>query len=723
MGAPISGNLDEAIREGMYANAMSEMALGRRSRNTIDNLQYADLVAAQKKGQSGSTNPVIQDALSQLTGSIAPAGGMNPADTVQQRYAPQAASTNALSQLTGLIPQSAPMNPADTVQQRYAPQGQLPANGMNPADQVQQRYNLPNNQTAGSQASTSALTSGGDLQAAIMQQVANQPQSTTNVPTNTIVPTNTNVPVVTGGGGGGGQMSTGVQGLVAPTDQTANINAAFDNLEGTVRDEFGNLQTVDFTAQIQDLIEQGRLSLQDLNSQQIVALQEAALRREGQIGEIQTGLEGDLAQQEQYRQTIQQQVADQAAQRAGQMTADQAARVEAGRGALGPQVTSEFEEVAALTGGLTGSQAMSTTAGMDRLAQVANQAAAQRLAAPAQLAAEAKMAVGDERFRLENQLQQQLSAGLAELNMQEQQQVLQEAMRQEQFGIERDQAMANALMSIASQRTGATLGEAQRLEDVALRQGEILQGQAFQAGEAQKNRDFQAAQAAASRAAARASEDRRSAEQQEALDKAVSGLVASAEQLYGESLTTEQAEALVSSGMIDVWMQQNQTADDRAWILEQAAIEHQNHLDALDHEAMLEAAGADTSPTALFDAQNPDAPTDLRVYTFQYWDQSEEDKQAFLQRVFPTNTANDNINASNAGSVAQLEVYWAQREAIHDNVQQELWAATGIDNFENPQRSPANTSTDGMTTTEYFERDPAKESGSLNGTKYFPPYP
>ena len=702
-GAPLSGNTNtDSVNlpypDYMYSNLYNT--------GNIDNLNYADLALAMKKGQSGSVNPVIQDALSKLTGSIAQ-GELRNAMPHEQGFVNMGSGTAVAG-----VP--APMNPADTVQQRYAPQ----AAPMNPADRVQQRYNLPNNQTAGSQASTSALTSGGDLQAAIMQQVANQPQSTTNVPIITEESPGVTNNIV-GGGGGGGQMSTGVQGLVAPTDQTANINAAFDNLEGTVRDEFGNLQTVDFTAQIQDLIEQGRLSLQDLNSQQIVALQEAALRREGQIGEIQTGLEGDLAQQEQYRQTIQQQVADQAAQRAGQMTADQAARVEAGRGALGPQVTSEFEEVAALTGGLTGSQAMSTTAGMDRLAQVANQAAAQRLAAPAQLAAEAKMAVGDERFRLENQLQQQLSAGLAELNMQEQQQVLQEAMRQEQFGIERDQAMANALMSIASQRTGATLGEAQRLEDVALRQGEILQGQAFQAGEAQKNRDFQAAQAAASRAAARASEDRRSAEQQEALDKAVSGLVASAEQLYGESLTTEQAEALVSSGMIDVWMQQNQTADDRAWILEQAAIEHQNHLDALDHEAMLEAAGADTSPTALFDAQNPDAPTELRAYTFQYWDQSEEDKQAFLQRVFPTNTASDSINNSNAGSIAQLEIYWAQRAAIHDNVQQELWAATGLDNVENPQKGPVN-----IQPTQPPSNLVPKQAGSLNGDKLlFQPYP
>lgn len=306
--------------------------------------------------------------------------------------------------------------------------------------------------------------------------------------------------ILRGAGTGAGAQTT--TGFTAPTDQTANINTQFDTLEQTVRDEFGNLQTTDFTAQIQDLIEQGRLSLQDLNAQQLASLQEAALRREGQIGDIQTGLEGDLALQEQYRQDIQQQVADQAAQRAGQMTSDQAARIQAAREGLGPQVTSEFEEVAALTGGLTGSQALSTTAGMDRLAQVANQGAAQRLAAPAMLAAEAKMAVGDEKFRLENQLQQQLAEGLAELNMQEQQQVLQEAMRQEQFGIERDQAMANALMNIASQRTGATLGEAQRLEDVAIRQGEILQGQGFQSAEAQKQRDFQASQAAASRAAA-----------------------------------------------------------------------------------------------------------------------------------------------------------------------------------------------------------------------------
>jgi len=659
-GAPLSGNTNTGSVNLPYPDYMYSNLYNT---GNIDNLQYADLALAMKKNQSGSVNPVIQDALSKLTGSIAQ-GELRNAMPNEQGFANMGSGTAVAG-----VP--APMNPADTVQQRYAPQ----VAPMNSADVVQQRYNLPNNQTTGSQASTSTLTSGGDLQAALMQQIANQSQSTTNVSTDTGVTTDTSVPVVTGGGGGG-QMATGVQGFVAPTDQTANINTAFDNLEGTVRDEFGNLQTVDFTAQIQDLIEQGRLSLQDLNSQQIVALQEAAMRREGQIGEIQTGLEGDLAQQEQYRQTIQEQVANQAAQRAGEMTADQAARVKAGREALGPQVTSEFEEVAALTGGLTGSQAMSTTAGMDRLAQVANQAAAQRLAAPAQLAAEAKMAVGDERFRLENQLQQQLSAGLAELNMQEQQQVLQEAMRQEQFGIERDQAMANALMSIASQRTGATLGEAQRLEDVALRQGEILQGQAFQAGEAQKNRDFQAAQAAASRAAARASEDRRTAAQQEQLDKAISGLVLSAEQLYGESLTSEQAEALVSSGMVDVWMQQNQTADERAWIIEQAGIAHQNEMDALEYEAELERQGADTSPSAMFDLSFPNADSSLRGHALQHWQLSEEDKTEWLDKTYPIGdaVASDSVRQKNGENRADLQNMWAIRTQIHENIKAEQLA-------------------------------------------------
>lgn len=310
------------------------------------------------------------------------------------------------------------------------------------------------------------------------------------------------VPPAGGGGGGvppagGGAPATA--GFNAPTDLTNQINTAYDTLAATTQEQFGGLQTQDFSDQIRALVESGRVSLNELNAQQLATLQQSEQRRMGQIGDIQGQLQGDLAQQEQYRQDIQQQVAADAATRAGQMTADQAARIEAARGALGGQVTSEFEEVAALTGGLTGSQAQSTTAGMDRLAQVGNQAAASRLAAPAMLAAEAQMAVGDEKFRLENQLAQSLSEGMAELNIQEQQQVMQEAMRQEQFGIDRDQALAQALTNIAGQRTGATLGEAGRIEDISQRQGEITQGQAYASGEAIAQRDWQSGEAGKAR--------------------------------------------------------------------------------------------------------------------------------------------------------------------------------------------------------------------------------
>ena len=109
------------------------------------------------------------------------------------------------------------------------------------------------------------------------------------------------------------------------------------------------------------------------------------------------------------------------------------------------------------------------------------------------------MAVGDEKFRLTNQYQQSLTAALMELDGSEREQLMAETMRQENFGLARDEALTNALATIAQQRTGATLGEAQRLEDVALRQGEILQGQQFTAGEAAKQRSFAAGQAEAQR--------------------------------------------------------------------------------------------------------------------------------------------------------------------------------------------------------------------------------
>ena len=274
-----------------------------------------------------------------------------------------------------------------------------------------------------------------------------------------------------------GNLSTEAEtqlGGLTTQDMTGQIDTAYDALGATATEQLGGLQTQDFTDQIRALVELGRVDIRNLNAQQLAALQQGEARRMGQIGDIRGQLEGQLSQQERYRQDVQRVVAEQAAGRAGQMTADQAARIEAARGALGSQVTSEFEEVAALTGGLTGSQAQSTTAGMDRLAQVANQGAAQGLAAPAMLAAEAQMAVGDEKFRLENELAQQLATSMAELSAQEREQVFNEAMRQEQFGVERDRALANALTSIAQNRTGAQLTEQGRQEQFATERDRAL---------------------------------------------------------------------------------------------------------------------------------------------------------------------------------------------------------------------------------------------------------
>jgi len=125
-----------------------------------------------------------------------------------------------------------------------------------------------------------------------------------------------------------------------------------------------------------------------------------------------------------------------------------------------------------------------------------------------------------------------LATSMAELSAQEREQVFNEAMRQEQFGVERDRALANALTSIAQNRTGAQLteqgrqeqfaterdralaetqltisgqetaaglNEQQRLADIAQREGEIGQQQAFSSQEAANARDFAANQQAEDR--------------------------------------------------------------------------------------------------------------------------------------------------------------------------------------------------------------------------------
>ena len=284
-----------------------------------------------------------------------------------------------------------------------------------------------------------------------------------------------------------------------PKDLTETLEKLYAGLEETAQEQLGSLETRDFTEDIQDLVDSGRISAEQLNELQQQNLVDAEGRAIDKIGIIEAELLDKLTSQEEDRMRIQQALADESAMRTGEFRSAARDRVASARRELGPLVSSEFDEVAEMTGALTEAQAASDAASASRLRQVAQMAAAERMAAPAQLAAEAKMAVGDEKFRMENQLRVQLAQNIAQLDTSEREMLLQEAMRQENFGIQRDQALANAMFSLAQQRNQALLQEQMRLDTVQQRQSEILQQQGFQRRMAQEARAASAAASAANK--------------------------------------------------------------------------------------------------------------------------------------------------------------------------------------------------------------------------------
>jgi hypothetical protein len=181
----------------------------------------------------------------------------------------------------------------------------------------------------------------------------------------------------------------------------------------------------------------------------------------------------DVGALETGRLEQQQALIDAVAGRASGLTGGVADRLTTARAGLGPQVTDEFEQVAQLVGGQAGSQAASSQDAMARLAQIANMASAERAAAPDQLAAESKLALGDEAFRM-----------LQGLGQEETQRLLSESMRQEEFNTQRDEAMI-----------GALLGDMGRRENFLTSEAERLQGQAFQSDEQATQRLWQGQQA------------------------------------------------------------------------------------------------------------------------------------------------------------------------------------------------------------------------------------
>ena len=252
----------------------------------------------------------------------------------------------------------------------------------------------------------------------------------------------------------------------------------------TIRSLYGEMSTRDFTDMIRNTMAEREANLRGLNQQSVDQLAANVLRRTGQIGDIKTALETELGVLDAERAGVQQNLVNAVAARAQELQAGTDASLAAAREALGPQVTDEFEKVAQIVGSQAASQATSSQDAMTRLAQIADMAAAERLAAPAELASEAELALGDEQFAYSQALQQNLSEALAGLDAEEAERVLGEAVRQENFNINRDQRMIEALV-----------GNLVRQDTQQFQAGQAQLGRDFQADQAQLGRDFSAEQA------------------------------------------------------------------------------------------------------------------------------------------------------------------------------------------------------------------------------------
>ena len=268
----------------------------------------------------------------------------------------------------------------------------------------------------------------------------------------------------------------------------------------TIRSLYGELSTRDFSDMLRNMMAERETNLRGLNKQSVDQLAASVLRRTGQIGDIKTALETELGVLDADRAGVQQGLVDAVAARAQQMQADTDASLVEARAGLGDQVTDEFEKVAQIVGSQAASQAMSSQDAMARLAQVADMAAAERLAAPAQLASEAELALGDEEFAYTQALQSNLSEALAGLDAEESSRILEEAMRQENFNINRDQRMIEALVGdlVRKDTQAFQAGQAQLGRDFSADQAQL--GRDFSADQAQLGRDFSAGQSALSRA-------------------------------------------------------------------------------------------------------------------------------------------------------------------------------------------------------------------------------
>jgi len=248
------------------------------------------------------------------------------------------------------------------------------------------------------------------------------------------------------------------------------------DLTQAIRNEFATITTPDYSADILQRYDEMGTALGDAAAERSRVLEETTTRAEGRIGDIKTGLKSELESFETGRVEQQTAIETGVIERTTKMETDLSDRLEDIRIALGDQVTSEFEEVAALAGTLTSSQATSSRDAISRLTQIGNMAAAARLSAPAELSAEALTALSDLEFKVENEISQGLADSQAQVKMQKASALLQETMRRGEFETEKQRALVESVLdetlrgTVYEDRTKEMLAQALMQEDQYVRQ-------------------------------------------------------------------------------------------------------------------------------------------------------------------------------------------------------------------------------------------------------------
>ena len=248
------------------------------------------------------------------------------------------------------------------------------------------------------------------------------------------------------------------------------------DLTQAIRNEFATITTPDYSADILQRYDEMGTALGDAAAERSRVLEETTTRAEGRIGDIKTGLKSELESFETGRVEQQTAIETGVIERTTKMETDLSDRLDDIRIALGDQVTSEFEEVAALAGTLTSSQATSSRDAISRLTQIGNMAAAARLSAPAELSAEALTALSDLEFKVENEISQGLADSQAQVKMQKASALLQETMRRGEFETEKQRALVESVLdetlrgTVYEDRTKEMLAQALMQEDQYVRQ-------------------------------------------------------------------------------------------------------------------------------------------------------------------------------------------------------------------------------------------------------------